>query len=478
MLRESLSEKRKCYIIQFRLMGGKHMKVRNKLVSSIMAFALTLVSLSTISMAADVKEIPASEVDSVYNMAVASNALEGWPSGPQIYSESGIVMDIDSGAILYAKNIDDQHYPASITKVMTALVALENYELDETVKFTWDDIGFLEYGDAHIGIKEGEELTMEDALYGMLLASANEVSHGIGAHMEGGYDAFLQKMNEKSEELGCTNSHWMNTHGLHDEEHYTSARDMALIGSAVFQYEKFREITNTYQHVIPVTNITTEQRYVHQNHKMIRDWDSRYYEYCVGGKTGYTDQALTTLVTFATKGDVNLVAVVLRTHGGGNNAYADTRSMLEYAFNNFTKVSITKEMIANEHVAEWDEAAYVMLPASANAEKLECAFMAPTDTGDKTGEIVFLYDGQSVGETEVTITEEYYNEIHGIVEVEKEEKKEKKGISLLLKIFFIILGIIVILIMALFILVYFKRKQLEKKRRLRRMQQRKQRELE
>ena len=137
------------------------MKVRNKLVSCIVAFVLAIGSVSMVATAADVKEIPSTEVDSVYNMGVNSNALEDWPNGPHVYSESAIVMDIDSGAILYAKNIDDQHYPASITKVMTALVALEMYELDETVKFTWDDIGFLEYGDAHIGMKEEEEISME-----------------------------------------------------------------------------------------------------------------------------------------------------------------------------------------------------------------------------------------------------------------------------------------------------------------------------
>lgn len=456
------------------------MKIRNKIVSGVMAIILGVGSMGMLVSAADVKEIAATEVDSVYNMAVTTNGIENWPSGPHVYSESAIVMDIDSGAILYGKNIDDQHYPASITKVMTALVALENYELDETVKFTWDDIGFLEYGDAHIGIKEDEELSMEDALYGMLLASANEVSHGIGSHMEGGFDVFLQKMNEKAQELGCTNSHWMNANGLHDEEHYTSARDMAVISAAAFQYDKFREIINTYQHIIPATNITAEQRYVHQNHKMIRDWDSRYYEYCVGGKTGYTDQALTTLVTFATKEDVNLVAVVLRTHGGGNNAYADTKSMLEYAFHNFSKVEITNEMIANENVDSFEEGAYVMIPSTIGVESLECVFTEPTELGDKTGVVEFFYGDQLVGKTKVTITEAYYNEIHGIVEAKKSEgdDKEKKGMPILLKIFLIIIGIFVGLVAALFIYVYYKRKQLEKERRLRRMQQRKQRELE
>lgn len=452
------------------------MKLGNKIVSGAISFLLMTTSIAPISFAANVNQIPSTEIDSVFNIEANSNSLTEWPEGPNIYSEAGIVMDIDSGAILYAKNIDDQHYPASITKVMTALVALENYQLDETIKFTWDDIGFLEYGDAHIGIKEDEEISMESALYGMLLASANEVSHGIGSHMEGGYEVFLEKMNEKSEELGCKNSNWMNTNGLHDEEHYTSARDMALIGAAAFQQEKFREIVKTYQYKIPVTNITAEERFVHQNHKMIRDWDSRYYEYCVGGKTGYTDQALTTLVTFATKEDVNLVAVTLRTHGGGNNAYADTKEMLEYGFNNFTKVPITEEMVGNENVSSFKEDAYIMLPEKIDKTKLKCVLTDPTEKEDRTGTVEFFYEKQLVGKTEVEITEKHYREIHGI-EIEKtEEKKDRKGLSLFVKIFLIIIGVFVLLIGILFVYVCYKRRKLEEMRRRRRMQQKRQRE--
>ena len=454
------------------------MRVRNKIVSVILGAVLMFSSLGMSVNATDVAEIPGTEVDSVYNLAVDSNEIEGWAQGPHIYSESGIVMDIDSGAILYAKNIDDKHYPASITKIMTALVAFEHYELDETVKFTWDDIGFLEYGDAHIGIKENEELSMEHCLYGMLLASANEVSHAIGAHMEGGYEAFLEEMNETAKELGCKNSHWTNTHGLHDEEHYTSVRDMALIGSAVFQYDKFREITGTYQHVIPETNITAEKRYVHQNHKMLRDWDSRYYEYCVGGKTGYTDQALSTLVTFATKEDVNLVAVVMRTHGGGNNTYADTRSMLDYAFDNFSKATVTKDMIGNKNVSKVEKNAYVMLPAGVSTDDLEMKFTAPTEKKDKTGTVSFTYEGQDVGTVEVTITEDYYNEIHGIEEVVEEKEEKNIKIPFIIKLLLIMMAVVAIAFMALVAFVAYRRKQIEKRRRERRMEYRRQRGLE
>ena len=459
------------------------MKKISALLSGVIACAMAISGIGMTVGAANVVEIPGTEVDSVYNMKVDSNTIEGWPAGPQIYSESGIVMDMDSGAVLYAKKIDDQHYPASITKVATALVALQNYQMDETVTFTWDDIGFLEYGDAHIGIKDGEELLMEDAMYGMLLASANEVSHAIGAHMEGGYEVFLQKMNEAAAALGCRNSHFTNTHGLHDPEHYTCVRDMALIGSAVFQYEKFREITGTLQHTIPSTNITEETRTFQQNHKMLWKANANYYEYCVGGKTGYTDQALTTLVTFATKEDKNLVAVVMRTHGGGQNAYADTRAMLDYAFDNFAKVPVTKEMAAGADfkvadIAEVEAGAFLMLPNGVTTENLDSVFTVPTELRDKVGTASFTYKGQEVGTVRVTVTDDYYNEIHGIQpEEETQEVREKKsGLPGWAKWLLGILGVLLLAFAVLVGYVYYKRKQLEKMRRQRRMEQRRRRE--
>lgn len=451
-------------------------RIKNLLLAGLVASSLLFGSICGdvsaadselfVTKASNVKEIPSTELESVYELPVDSNQLEGWAQGPQIYSEAGIVMDIDSGAILYAKNIDDRHYPASITKIMTALVAFQNYELDEIVTFTWDDVGFLEYGDAHIGIKPDEEVCMEDCLYGMLLASANEVSHAIGAHMEGGYEAFLKVMNETAKELGCENSNWMNTHGLHDEQHYTCCRDMALIGSELFQYEKFREITNTYQYTIPETNITDETRTFQQNHDMINQWSNRYYEYCVGGKTGYTDQALTTLVTFATKDDMNLVAVVMRTHGGGSNAYADTREMLEYAFNNFSKVTVTAEDVANESIEKMADYSYVVVPDGISLENLQCVFEEPVEEGDMTGEITYLYEEQPVGSMEVTITEEYYNELHGIEETEtKEEQKSEVKFEIPNIVKILVVVVIVLLIGSFIVLRYVKNKKRMMRRR-------------
>ncbi len=465
------------------------MRFRKRLLSGLIGGILVM---GTVGMNVDAakiqvdQQIPAEEVDSVYNQEVDSNALAGWPVGPNIYSESGIVMDMDSGAILYAKKIDDQHYPASITKILTALVALENSQLTERVKFTQNCIDFLEYGDAHIGMKVGEEISMEDALYGMLLASANEVSYAIANSVNGGYDNFINMMNEKATELGGTNSHFVNANGLHDDEHYTSAHDMALIGSAAFKYEEFRKITGTRQYTIGPTALTSESRTFQQNHKMLFQGNRNYYEYCVGGKTGYTDQALTTLVTFATKDDKNLVAVTLRVHGGGQNAYVDTREMLDYAFANFSKVPITKEQVADENVKSVEEGAYVMLPSTVTQDKLDVVLEKPTEVGDKQGYLVYSYEGQEVGKVPVTITDKCYNKIHGIEEkkkkksekkVEEKEKKDEKGMPLILKILLVVIGVVVVFT-GLFIwaLLYRRKKIREHRKKAKMGKQRQQRQ--
>ena len=208
---------------------------------------------------------------------------------------------------------------------------------------------------------------------------------------------------------------------------------------------------------------------------MLFDWRNQYYEYCVGGKTGYTDKALNTLVTFATKGDVNLVAVVLRTHGSGNT-YVDTRAMLDYAFNNFSKISVTVDTVEGKGLKSVDENAYVMVPMGITFEQLECNVDNPTELGDKTGEVSYTYEGQAVGSFEMTITDEYYNELHGIEE-KKEDKKEKKEVPsekpsvllIVLKVLLVVVIIIAVLFIAFLGFVTYRRAQIQKRRKARRM---------
>lgn len=456
---------------------------KKRILAGVVAAILLFGCFSATVSATEVEEtdtkvvnIPGSEVDSVYGMQVDSNQIEGWPTGPKIYSEAGIVMDVDSGAILYAKNIDDRHYPASITKVATALVALEEFKMDEIVKVTKDDISFLEYGDAHIGLKPDEEITMWDAMHGMLLASGNEVSHAIGAHYKDGYDAFMVRMNERVKELGCENTHFVNTYGLHDDNHYTSVHDMAIIGSAVFQNETFRQITGTKQHTIPETNITNETRTFQQNHKMLFESRQQYYEYCVGGKTGFTDQALTTLVTFAVKDDMRLVSVVMRTHGGGLNSYVDTRAMMDYAFDHFQKVPVTKENLEIEGVDSLADQAYVVLPQDVSMEQLTMTYEEPKNLGEKTGKVTYTYGETPVGSFGVTITEERYQKIHGLDQVTEKKEEASKKMPVIVKV---ILGVIIFIVaayIALVLYVSYKRKQRRKRRQLQRMARRMERE--
>ncbi len=378
-----------------------------------------------------------------YDTIPDTNNIQGWPQGPQVYGNSAIVMDMNSGAVLYGKKVDDQHYPASITKLLTALVALENSKLDDEVYFSEDSVSFLEPGDASIGMTPGEILSMNDALYGMLLASANEVSYAIaesvGRLMGGDYNTFIQAMNDRSVELGCTGSHWTNANGLHNEQHYTTAHDMALIASAVYQFEEFRTVTQTLNYTIGPTNLVGESRTFQQNHKMLWEGGYYYYEYCTGGKTGYTDQSRTTLVTMADNGNMQLVAVLLQDDG---DVYVDTKAMFDYAFSNFTKVPLQGQPKAEGVSAYEDDAAYVVLPAGIDFSSLESEITI-TDKMEGTGKVTYFYEGQNVGSAEVTLTPEYVKEQTGyditpqITKkggVQADTPKEEAGLSLPVKI--------------------------------------------
>lgn len=335
-----------------------------------------------------------------------TNSLKNWPEGPAVYAHSAVVMDMDSGVILYAKKPDERHYPASITKLLTVLIALENGTLTDTVTFSQESVDILNWDDANIGMRPGEEISMRDALYAVLLASANEVSYAVAEsigynYLNGGYDTFIQRMNDRAKELGCTGSNWVNPNGLHDEDHYTTAHDMALIASAVYQEETFREIMKILEYRIPATNLEAEERVFQQNHKMLWDENYYYYEYCTGGKTGYTDQAMTTLVTMADNGEMRLAAVVLYDYGV--DAYTDTRAIMDYVFNNFEKVPVLDLEKPEEINSFLDEESYVVLPKGMDVLEVDCTVNAENGMD---GRAVYTYQGQTVGSADVTLNEE------------------------------------------------------------------------
>lgn len=267
-----------------------------------------------------------------YEWEIQSNNIPGWPEGPKVMAETAIVMDIDTGEILYAKGIDEKRAPASTTKIMTAMLAIEKVPFETQITFT-DEVNNIEAGSTHIGIKPGETLTMKDCAYAILLASANEVSSGVAEYISSTVPAFVDMMNQRATELGCTNTNFVNANGLYDENHYTTARDLAIIAKAAFQNDTFQEIIKTPYYIVPKTNLTDEDRWLNNHHKMILQ-GSEHYEGCLGGKTGYTEKAGNTLVTYAERDGRRLVCVLLADISI-TAQYADTKSLLDYGFDSF-----------------------------------------------------------------------------------------------------------------------------------------------
>ena len=412
-----------------------------------------------------------------HEMSIASNAWQGWPEGPATYGEAAIVMDAKSGAILYAKNIDGKAYPASITKILTALVALENARPEDKVTITDSCIDFLEYGDAHIGLAPGEEITLDDALHALLLASANEAAYAIGANVGESYEWFINQMNTRAEELGAVNTHFMNTNGLQDVEHYTTAHDMALITrELLLSHEEFQTISKTLQYTIAPTNLQPESRVFQQKHKMFYEGNTYYYENVVAGKTGYTQEALNTLVTCADDGNMQLVCVVLKTYG--KNVYPDTRALFDYAYTNFQKVPIA-ENEKSKDFEKIDEEAYVVVPQGVEFKDLEYK-ITPSEKDKATGSVNYSYKGTTVGTAEAIFSKSYMKanmpevKVKETKEVQKDEGK-KASIPKWLRWLLIGLGImLVILLIWFFIALHIlKKRKLERKKRKRRGRRRK-----
>lgn len=300
----------------------------------ILTICLTLVLLisSTLSVCA-------TEETTAYPVITTSNDIEGWPEGPEIFSGCAVVMEAETGTVLYDKNMDEQAYPASITKIMTAALAVENCSMSEMVEFSDEAVFSVPRDSSHIAITPGEFLSVENCLYGLLLASANEVANALGEHIGGSIEGFVDMMNARAKELGAINTHFNNTNGLPDEEHYTTCYDMAMISRAVVFNETYIKINSTTSYMIPATNLQPEQRPVNTFHPLLIN-GSKHYDGCFGGKTGYTSVAGNTLVTFAERNGMTLICVVMKSDS--THVYQDSTALLDYGFENFTKMNISE----------------------------------------------------------------------------------------------------------------------------------------
>lgn len=345
-------------------------------------------------------------------------AADYWPDAPETLSPGVILMEESTGTILYEKNSDEAHYPASITKIMTTLLALENGNLSDMVTFSDDAINNTE--GSGIARDYGEQMTLEQCLYGVMLESANECAYAVAEHVGGTVENFVDMMNAKAKELGCTNTHFANPHGLQDENHYTTAHDMALIAQAAYQNETFRIIIGTKMYTIPPTNKHAEETVLRNHHDMLCTYHNanrKYlYPYCVGGKTGYTATANSTLVTYAEKDGMTLICVVMNTQSP--NQFIDTVNLFDYAFDNFQVLNVaendtdysTETTVDNGNLdniapfVELDKDAVIVLPKTAEFSDTSSSVEYNDSDPEIAGSITYTYAGRNVGKADIKTT--------------------------------------------------------------------------
>lgn len=356
-------------------------------------------------------------VISIFSMSVCAFAKPDWPLDTGCQSEAGIVMDLDSGAVLFAQNIHVQEYPASITKLLTALVVVENASMDEQVTFSHDAVYNVESGSGNkLQLEEGDVLSVKDCLYVMLLQSSNQAANALAEHVGGSRETFADMMNEKAASLGCRESHFVNPSGLNDPEQLTSAYDMAQIGAAVFGNPTLLEICSTTSATLPPTINNPNGRTYSMEHKLVVTGDSsdeNYYPSAVAGKTGYTSLAGQTLVTYAEQDGRRQVAVTLkstqRTH------YSDTKTILDFGFARFKNVSVaeneTDYVTGEEPVTIGDETyspsdlyldekAVVTLPNDAqfsDADKYLQTEIPASHPEGAVARIIYTYNDRQIG---------------------------------------------------------------------------------
>ena len=373
------------------------------------------VMLCTQSLSLQAASIKEENIAANQAIPIESNQIDNWPQGPVVNAASAILMEADTGTILYAKDIHAHHYPASITKILTTLIASERCSLDEIVTFSSDAVFGIPKDSNHIAMDVGDTLTMEQCLNAILIRSANEVSYAVAEHIGGTWEGFAKIMNTRAKELGCVDSNFVNPNGLPDENHYTSAYDMAMIGRAFFANEMLCKITTTSQLVIP----KEEEDLVEWNKMELIPGRSYSYEYLVGCKTGYTNDARSTLVSCAEKDGMKLICVVLRDEAPSH--YEDTIALFDYGFSNFEKINISQaetkyniddagyfysdnDIFGNSQpMLSLNKESCVILPKTAQFTDTESSISYETDNDRQAAIITYTYHGVNVGSASVDL---------------------------------------------------------------------------
>lgn len=343
------------------------------------------------------------------------NTISVYGATPSILSESAVLID-SSGTILAQKNADKKMYPASLTKIMTAILAIEKGKLTDIITVD-DDTPYEIYG-SHIALEPGEILTLKDLLYSTMLPSANDAASTIAKHYGGSIEGFVKMMNDKAKELGAYNTNFTNPHGLHEDNHYTTAADLALITKYAMENETFKKIVATKKYEIQTTNKKDEPRYFTTLNRLLYDtgynqiyvdgaYISPYYEYATGAKTGYTPEAGYCLAATATKDGTDLIAVTMK--GISLEMYQDVHNLFNYGFKEFANTTlVTKNtFIQNLKIQNGDSKEISIITES------DVNALVERDSLDKIKSKVFINDitlpiekDEVVGKIEYTLDNE------------------------------------------------------------------------
>ena len=400
--------------------------MRKQFGKIIAIFLICIMMVETVIASEDVSVHPSNGEKSIYTATGRDEEL------PDLLSQSAIVVDMSTGYTLVEKNIKDKLYPASITKIMTAILTLENAQMDDVVTFSYEAVFTVEAGSSAAYVDVDEQLTVEQCLYGLMLISGNDLANGLAEHVGGTMTNFANMMTDKAEEIGCLNTNFTNAHGLHDDNHYTTVYDMALIGKYAYDNcEAFKTFCSTGYYECQPTNKQPEIRYWRNNNRLINEYKDEYYEDCIGGKTGYTDKAGGTLVTYANINGRTLMCVVMKS-ANSLSAYADTTNLYDYV----------KEYVGQEVYDKFDEE-YAKFSQSGEKETIS--------SGNVSGTVDKV-----------------------VLENDKDKDNANDGMWIGWKILILVVTVFIIY----YVYVQYMRYQRRKRRRLMRMQRRREMEMQ
>ena len=338
-------------------------------------------------------------------------------------------METSTGKILYEKNANEVSFPASTTKIMTAILTVENCNLDDVTTVSHNAVYSIPYDYTHASLKEGEELTIEQLLYALMIPSANDAAIVLAEHISGSVEEFAKLMNKRAEELGCKNTHFVNPNGIHSKDHTSTSYDLALMGKFAMQNSIIRKIVSTTQFTLPATNkYSKTDRIFNNSNDLLSTYSRYYYEGTTGVKTGYTGEAGNCIIASAKKNDFEVILVVLggeSTNTGLSQRYLDCKTLFDYAFNNYSlktlneKNAVLKQITVRGATEETQnlnvlikDKIEIFSENSADLSSLEPEItldenlMAPISANSAIGKITYNYDGQTyssdlIAETQV-----------------------------------------------------------------------------